>query len=98
MGMRVRGKATARPEKVGDPTLDFQAEGTGRRPKPAPRSLLMHEACQSAGSVFPEFPRFPGRRWCSISQRAPHFASVRYDSAMQVPPAASPALFEEPSP
>ena len=28
MGMRVRGKATAFPEKVGDPTLVFQEFGS----------------------------------------------------------------------
>lgn len=37
MGMRVRGKATARPEKAGDPTLVFQECGLWPRPKPLPQ-------------------------------------------------------------
>jgi len=36
MGMRVRGKTTARPKKAGDPTLVFQECGLWPRPKPLP--------------------------------------------------------------
>jgi len=80
MSLRVRGKTTAGPEKVGDPTLDFQACGTWRGPKPSP----CHSSCTTRAKVPPRF--FPGIidstavsrvRFCLARRISPRFDTIR---------------------
>jgi len=52
MGVRVRGKTTARPKKAGDPTLVFQERGMWRRPEPLPRKRRSAHAVPNANSFF----------------------------------------------
>jgi len=52
MGVRVRGKTTARPKKAGDPTLVFQERGMWRRPEPLPRKRRSAHAVPNATSCF----------------------------------------------
>jgi len=52
MGVRVRGKTTARPKKAGDPTLVFQECGPWRRPEPLPRRRRSAHAVPNATSRF----------------------------------------------
>ncbi len=81
MGVRVRGKATARPEKVGDPTLDFQACGTAKQAGASfTMAQGMHAACQSPRGVFHEFLSFSPKTRRLILRSAPHFAALRYHS------------------
>lgn len=47
MGMRVRGKATAFPEEVGDPTLVFQVWVVTRTGIPRHVQEALHAACQT---------------------------------------------------
>ena len=55
MGMRVRGKATARPEKAGDPTLVFQELDRGRGRSRCHEGREKHMSCQRRSRVFPVF-------------------------------------------
>ena len=81
MGMRVRGKATARPDKVGGPTSD--AGGSGRIPDSLLKNALAVPNVEDfSGLVFPG-PAAPGHRRrrrgaakCrSISRSARQFAA-----------------------
>ena len=52
MGVRVRGKTTARPKKAGDPTLVFEECGMWRRPEPLPRRRRKAHAVPNATCCF----------------------------------------------
>ena len=77
MGVRVRGKATARPDQVGDPNpscKDLVSAGD----RNSPLTLKVHLACQTEWpSLMPEYCRPEGRmlrgRDSAFARGKPHF-------------------------
>ncbi len=80
MEVRVRGKATAPPKKVGDPTLDFQVIGVRGRPEPPPRMSGNASAVPNVAGGFSRKNRPQSRgnavRKCNARRILPRFDTI----------------------
>ena len=87
MGMRVRGKATARPNEVGDPSLRVR-DGVCRGPEFPDEKTEMHLACQTWQAMCGPRCFGPDRRPNIGSNYG--FAGISRDRPLSVRGAANP--------